>query len=72
MRRSMLAGALGGIAAVAVMAVLAAALMRRMMACGCCSEKMGACMERCGCGRPEEPDQADRSEDSELGSEPGS
>jgi len=76
-KRSVLAGAIGGIMAVAVVAILAAVLFRRvgpclmprmmrgmmerMMADGSCSEEMRACMEKCGCGRPETADGADRS-----------
>jgi hypothetical protein len=72
-KRSVLAGAIGGIVAVAVVAILAAILfrrigpslmprmMKRMMSEGGCSEEMRACMEKCGCGRPETADGADRS-----------
>lgn len=58
MRRSMLAGAIGGVVAVFVLAILGAVMMRRMMSCGCCADGMRACMEKCGCGGPEEPEQA--------------
>lgn len=73
MKRSVAAGAIGGIVAVAVIAILGAFLLRRvgprlmprmmerMMSEGCCSEEMRACMEKCGCGRPENADGADRS-----------
>jgi hypothetical protein len=65
MKRSVVAGAIGGIVAVAVIAILGALLLRRvgprMMSEGGCSEEMRACMEKCGCGRPENADGADRS-----------
>jgi hypothetical protein len=65
MKRSVVAGAIGGIVAVAVIAILGALLLRRvgprMMSEGGCSEAMRACMEKCGCGRPENADGADRS-----------
>ena len=73
MKRSVAAGAIGGIVAVAVAAILAAVLLRRigprlmprmmkrMMSEGGCSEQMRACMEKCGCGRSETADGADRS-----------
>lgn len=65
MKRSVVAGAIGGIVAVAVIAILGALLLRRvgprMMSEGGCSEEMRACMEKCGCGRPEKADGADRS-----------
>ena len=65
MKRSVVAGAIGGIVAVAVIAILGALLLRRvgprMMSEGGCSEEMRACMEKCGCGRPENSDGADRS-----------
>jgi hypothetical protein len=60
MRRSVVAGAMGGVFAFAVLAVVAAVLMRRlmpammprmmkrMMADGGCSDEMRACMEKCG------------------------
>jgi hypothetical protein len=63
MRRSVAAGAVGGFVAFAMLAILAALLMRRfmpammprmmkrMMADGG-SEEMRACMEKCGCGKP--------------------
>ena len=62
MRRSFVAGAMGGVVAVALLAVLGAALMRRfmprmmarMMAGGACSDEMRACMEHCGCSKPAE------------------
>ncbi len=69
MRRSFVAGVLGGFIAVGVLTVLAAVLVRRFMPAmmprmmkrmmgegGCCSEEMRACMERCRCGRPREPE----------------
>ena len=65
MKRSVVAGAIGGIVAVAVIAILGALLLRRvgprMMSEGGCSEEMRACMEKCGCGRPENADGAGRS-----------
>ncbi len=68
MRRSFVAGAMGGFVAFGVLAVLAAVMMRRLMPAmmprmmermmsegGCCSDEMRPCMERCGCGRSGEP-----------------
>ena len=60
--RSFVAGAFGGVIAVAVLAVLAGVLMRRLgprmmprmmerMMARCGSEEMRACMEKCGCGK---------------------
>jgi hypothetical protein len=57
MRGSVVAGAIGGFVAFALLAVFAGvvlsrfmpAVMKRMMAGGC-SEEMRACMDRCGCG----------------------
>jgi len=72
-KRSVAAGAIGGIVAVAVIAILGTLLLRRvgprmmprmmerMMSEGGCSEEMRACMEKCGCGRSEKADGADRS-----------
>ena len=56
--KSMLAGFVGGILAVGLLAAVAVRLMphlmpnlmERMMASGECSERMRECMERCGCG----------------------
>jgi hypothetical protein len=62
MRRVVAAGAVGGVFAVALLAVLGVLLMRRMgprlmrsmmkrmMAAEECGEGMRECMERCGCG----------------------
>jgi hypothetical protein len=61
-KRFLLAGAMGGIIAVAALAILAALglrrfgpalmprMMERMMRDGECSPEMQACMEKCGCG----------------------
>ena len=63
MKRSVVAGAIGGIVAVAVIAILGALLLRRvgprMMSEGGCSEEMRACMEKCGCGKSEERETGD-------------
>jgi hypothetical protein len=52
MKRSVVAGAIGGIVAVAVIAILGALLLRRV------GPRM---MSEGGCGRPENADGADRS-----------
>lgn len=62
MRRALAAGAVGGVIAVTLLAVLGVVLMRRMgpqlmrgmmkrmMADEECGGRMRECMERCGCG----------------------
>jgi hypothetical protein len=55
--KSVLAGFVGGVLAVGVLAAVAVRLMpelmprmmERMMASGDCSERMRECMEKCGC-----------------------
>jgi hypothetical protein len=70
--RSVAAGAIGGVIAIMALAAIAALLLRclgprlmhgcmeRMMSGDGCPEEMRACMEKCGCGRPAEAAEADR------------
>jgi hypothetical protein len=56
--RAFVAGAVGGVIAVVVMAILAAVLMRRlgprMMRCCCGSGEMRGCCGSCDCGKSAE------------------
>ncbi len=66
-KRSLLAGALGGFVAVATATIVASVafrrlgprmmprMMERMMRDGECSPEMRACMEKCGCGPRSDP-----------------
>jgi hypothetical protein len=70
--RSVAAGAIGGVVAIVALAAIAALLLRflgprlmprmmeRMMSGECCPEEMRACMEKCGCGRPAQAAEDDR------------
>lgn len=63
--KSVLAGFVGGVLAVGVLAAIAIRLMpelmpkmmERMMASGECPERMRECMEKCGCAPAAKPEE---------------